>query len=83
MSESQHTETATVGELNDDLNLVTDALSIQDILGHIGVEHDLESVILDNSYNALFTDSENGEITEVWGVNQPVPYDGHTAYRLA
>ena len=62
----------TASELRDGLLLVTDSFDIQKTLDHIGVDHDPSSIIAEDSYSALFVDTENGEYSEVWGAHTSV-----------
>lgn len=56
--------------------------TINQILDDIGVDHDPESIVLEDSYGSLWVDSEGGEWTEVWGIHKSVPYLNRTAVRL-
>ncbi|WP_206750720.1 hypothetical protein, partial [Halorubrum sp. SP3] len=56
------------------LSLVTNPREIDHILESIGVEHDRESIVLEDSYNCLWVDTENGEYVEVWGIHKSTPY---------
>ena len=75
-----------VRELNPDdkpdLQLVETRESIDAILDHIGVEYDRDSIVLEDSYNCLWVDTEDGEYTEVWGIHKTVPYNHLWAVRL-
>jgi len=71
-----------VSELSNDLLLVTDQHSINKTLSCIGVTHDLESVVLEDSYGCLFVETEDGDYAEVWGIHKSTPYLSETADRL-
>jgi hypothetical protein len=65
-----------------DLQLVTGSHEIDQILEHIGVEHDRESIVLEDSYSCLWVDTDNGDYSEVWGIHKSVPYTHLWAVRL-
>jgi hypothetical protein len=66
-----------------DLDLVQGgSYEIDQILDHIGVEQDRESIIAEDSYSSLWVNVENGEYTEVWGAHVSVPYLHKPVYRL-
>jgi len=64
------------------LKLVEDPFEIDKVLGHIGVAHDRDSIVLEDSYGCLWVDTCGGEYTEVWGIHKSVPYLNLTAVRL-
>jgi len=65
-----------------DLQLVTDSYEIDQILDHIGVEHDRDSIVLEDSYGCLWVDADNGDYSEVWGIHKSVAYTSLWAVRL-
>lgn len=65
-----------------ELSLVTGSIEVNDILDSCGIKHDPESVVLDDSYNSLLVNVENGEYSEVWGIHQSVPHLSHYAVKL-
>lgn len=65
-----------------DLSLVQGSHEINTILDHIGVEHDRDSIVLEDSYGCLWVDVQDGEYTEVWGIHKSVPYLDRIAVRL-
>lgn len=75
-----------VRELQDsnkpNLSLVSGSYEVNEILEHLGIEHDPESVVLEDSYNCLWVDTEGGEYTEVWGIHKSTPYMDRVAVRL-
>ena len=75
-----------VKELNPDdkpeLSLVQSTHEIDSILAHIDVSHDRDSIVLEDSYNCLWVNVENGDYSEVWGIHKNVPYIHLTAVRL-
>jgi len=75
-----------VSELQPDkhpeLSLVTGSREVNDILDICGIEHDPESIVLEDSYNSLLVNVENGEYSEVWGIHQSVPHLSHYAVKL-
>ena len=71
-----------VRELGDHLRLVRGSREIDTILDHIGVTYDRDSVILEDSYNCLWVDTQNGEYSEVWGIHKNVPYMDRIVVRL-
>lgn len=75
-------ETTKAKHLPDGLTLVTDSHEVNRTLDHLGIDHDPGSIILEDSYGALFIGSEDGAYTEVWGVHESVVNDNSTAYKL-
>jgi len=75
-----------VSELQPDnrpeLSLVTGSREVNDILDICEIEHDPESIVLEDSYNSLLVNVENGEYSEVWGIHQFVPHLSHYAVKL-
>jgi len=69
-------------DTNPNLQFVQDSYEIDTILDRIGVQHDRNSVVLDDSYNCLWIDVENGEYSEVWGIHSNVPHNSLFAVRL-
>jgi len=55
---------------------------IDQILDHIGVDQDRDSIIAEDSYSSLWVDVQNGEYVEVWGAHASVPYTHKRVYRL-
>lgn len=66
----------------EDLQLVTGSVEVNEILDRIGVDHDPESVVLEDSYGCLWVDVEDGEYSEVWGIHKSAPYMNRYAVRL-
>jgi hypothetical protein len=64
------------------LNLVTNPREIDHILDSIGVEHDRDSIVLEDSYSCLWVDVKNAEYAEVWGIHKSVPHLDRIAVRL-
>lgn len=64
------------------LSLVTDPYDIDHVLDHIGVDHDRDSIVLEDSYNCLWIDTQDGEYVEVWGIHKSVPALDRIAVRL-
>lgn len=64
------------------LSLVTDPYEIDQILDHIGVTHDRDSIVLEDSYSCLWVDTQNAEYVEVWGIHKSTPYLDRVAVRL-
>lgn len=64
------------------LSLVTNKREIDQILNSIGVEHDRNSIIAEDSYSCLWVDVQNAEYSEVWGIHKNTPYVTLTAVRL-
>ena len=60
-----------------ELSLVTDGCEIDRILERNGIEHDRESIILEDSYNCLWVGDR-----EIWGIHKSIPYCSLTAVRL-
>lgn len=58
------------------------AFEIDQVLDHIGVTHDRDSIIAEDSYSSLWVDSENGEYTEVWASYASVPCLSKAVVRL-
>jgi len=75
-----------VRELNPDekpnLSLVTGSFEVNQILDHLGVDHDPDSIVAEDSYGCLWVDVSDGEYTEVWGIHKSVPYMDRIAVRL-
>lgn len=86
MTETMHETTAKVKDLQPDekpnLSLVTGSHEVNQILEHIGVDHDPDSIVREDSYHALFVDVGEGEYTEVWGCHYSVPHLHYTVYKL-
>lgn len=64
------------------LSLVTGSIEVNNVLEHIGVSHDPESIVAEDSYSCLWIDTENGEYSEVWGIHKSVPYTSLWAVKL-
>ena len=64
------------------LRLLTGRMEIDHVLESIGVDHDPESIVLEDSYNCLWIDTKGGEYTEVWGIHKSTPYLDRVAVRL-
>ena len=64
------------------LSLVTNPREIDHILDSIGVEHNRDSIVLEDSYNCLWVDTDNGEYAEVWGIHKSTPMLDRIAVRL-
>jgi len=64
------------------LSLVTGSYEVNTVLEYIGIDHDPESIVLEDSYNCLWVDTENGEYKEVWGIHKSVPHLDRVAVRL-
>lgn len=64
------------------LSLVTNPREIDHILESIGVDHDRDSIVLEDSYNCLWVDVKNAEYAEVWGIHMSTPYLDKIAVRL-
>lgn len=76
-------ETMKVKELSDDLELEGDHHTVNKILDAIGVEHDPDSLVLEDSYSTLFVGyTQHGDYAEVWGVHKDTAYRNTTAYKL-
>jgi len=72
-----------VSELNKpNLQLVQNQEKINQILEHIGVTQDRNSIILEDSYGCLWVDTAHGAYTEVWGIHKNVPTLSRIAVRL-
>lgn len=75
-----------VSELNPEnkpnLQLIQDSYDIHEILDREGIENDPESIVLEDSYNCLWVDTEEGEFSEIWGIHKTVPFNHLTAVRL-
>ena len=72
-----------VSELNKpNLQLVQNQEKINQILEHIGVTQDKDSIVLEDSYGCLWVDTAHGSYTEVWGIHKNVPTLSRIAVRL-
>ena len=60
-----------------DLRLIDSPRAIDEILDRNGIEHNRESIVLEDEYNCLWVG--NGEI---WGIHKTVPYLDRIAVRL-
>jgi len=60
-----------------ELSLVTDRYEIDGILERNGIEHDRESLILEDSYNCLWVGDG-----EIWGIHKSAPHLSLAAVRL-
>jgi hypothetical protein len=71
-----------VSELGDHLQLVSGSYEVNQILEVAGVEHDPDSIVLEDSFGCLFVDTAHGAYSEIWGVHKSVPYLDATARRV-
>lgn len=71
-----------VSELPERLELITDQYEVNHTLDHIGVSHNPESPILQDSYSCLLAETDGGGYTQVWGIHKSVPRVSDTAVRL-
>jgi hypothetical protein len=71
-----------VKNLNDSLLLISDSQEVNQILDRIGVNHDPSSIILEDSYNTLFVDTNQGDYSEVWGIHKNTATLDRVAVRL-
>lgn len=60
-----------------DFRLITDAHEVRQILDRLGVNHDPDSIVLEDTYGSILT---NGE--EYWGIHKSTPLVHSTAYRI-
>ena len=71
-------ETIQVRYLDEDrFRLVTNTTDVNSILDRLGVNHDPDSVILEDSYGSILTDGE-----EYWGMYKSTPLVHNMAYRI-
>lgn len=79
-------ETATVADLDPDEkpNLTYSDLTqtVDHVLSEIGVEHDRDSIIREDSYQTVWYEAIGDEYVEVWACHYAVPHLGYTVYRL-
>lgn len=70
-----------VSELNPEnkpyLQLIQNSQDVYEILDREGIEHDPNSIVLEDSYNCLWVGNE-----EIWAIHKSVPYNHLTAVRL-
>lgn len=52
---------------NGKYTLISGTHEVQHVLDSIGVSHDPESIIAEDSYSSLLVETWEGEYTEVWG----------------
>lgn len=77
-------ERATAQDLDsEEYRLVTSSLDVNAILDRLGVDHDPDSIVLEDSYHALFLKGSPGsEEYEVWGCHKATPRTNSTVYKL-
>lgn len=80
--ESEYSETCNAGKLGDEYTLISDSQEVNHVLDNIGVNHDPDSIVLEDSYSSLFVQTGEGYYREVWGVHQSTVRNHNTAYRL-
>lgn len=68
-------ESKPIGQLPDDLQLVTGSHEVKQTLSYIGYDGD-------DDFGIAFIDTQNGEYSEVWVSRGCVPYLAKTAYRM-
>lgn len=64
------------------LSMVQGQFEVNQVLDHIGVDYDNESVIAEDSYGCLWIDTCGGDYCEVWGMHMSVPYLNRDVVRL-
>jgi len=64
------------------LSLVEGSHEIDTVLDHCGINYDRDSIVLEDTYNCLWVDVQNGDYVEVWGIHKCVPYNHLTAVKL-
>lgn len=76
--EHQHDcERATADDLGEEYRLITDAYEVNQILDRLGVNHDSDSIVLEDSYHSIFTKGD-----EYWGCHKATPRTNSTVYRI-
>lgn len=69
-------------DIPDNCMLISDQYQVNEILDMIGFNHNPESIVLEDSFSSLFTDSKEGEFTEIWGIHENTVYKNSKAYRI-
>lgn len=70
-------ERATASDLGEEYRLITDSHDVNEILERLGVNHDPESIILEDSYHAIFAKGE-----EYWGCHKATPRTNSQVFRI-
>jgi hypothetical protein len=70
-------ERATADDLGEEYKLITDPYDVNQILNRLGVNHDPDSIVLEDSYHAIFTKDD-----EYWGCHKATPLTSSTVYRI-
>lgn len=71
----------TVNDIPDNLNLISGSYEVNQFLDNLGIEHDPNSIVLEDSFNCVFEGYNEGDY-EVWVCHKSVPYLGARAYKI-
>lgn len=78
LEHQENAETRNAEKLDpDEYRLITDAHEVNQILDRLGVNHDTESIVLEDSYHSIFT---NGE--EYWACHHATPLNRDTCWKI-
>lgn len=78
---NQIEKTAKIKDIPESLHLITGSYEVNQFLDDNGIEHDPESIILEDSYNCVFEGYNEGEY-EIWVAHKSVPYLEAAAYKI-
>jgi len=70
-----------VSDIPDSLRLVSGSYEINQFLDNIGIKHDPDSIVLEDSYNCVFYGTHNGQF-QIWVCHKSTPYLNAAAFKI-
>ena len=68
-------------DIPDGLRLMTGSYEVNQFLDNVGIKHDPDSIVLEDSYNCVFEGYNNGNY-EIWVMHKSVPYLNADAFKI-
>lgn len=70
-----------VKDIPDNLKLQCGTYEVKQRLEDLGIDHDPQSIVLEDSFNCIF-EGNNGDNYEIWVCHKSVPYLQARAYKV-
>lgn len=78
---SQFEKEGKVRDIPDNLPYFSGSYEVNQFLDRLGIEHNPDSIVLEDSFNGVLHGNNNGEY-EVWLIHKSVPYLNTTAFKV-
>lgn len=74
-------EQGKVSDIPDSLRLISGSYEVNQFLNNLGIKHNPESIVLEDSYNCVFYGTHNDEF-QIWVCHKSTPYLNARTYKI-